>query len=97
MSFEIDIDTGLRLFWGLLALFVLVKLATAVRVVPTKSACVVERLGKYRATLGPGFHTLLPFLDKVAHVRDLKEMVIDVPPTVSPLLGLTPEIVGAVR
>jgi len=80
MSFEIDIDTGLRLFWGLLALFVLVKLATAVRVVPTKSACVVERLGKYRATLGPGFHTLLPFLDKVAHVRDLKEMVIDVPP-----------------
>ncbi|MEI8397124.1 MAG: stomatin-like protein [Rhodospirillaceae bacterium] len=75
-----DVDTGLKMFWGLLAFYVLVKLATAVRVVPTKSACIVERLGKYRATLGPGFHTLLPFLDKVVYIRDLKEMVIDVPP-----------------
>jgi len=80
LPLPMDVETGLLIFWGLLSLFVLIKLATAVRVVPTKSACIVERLGKYRATLGPGFHTLLPFLDKVAYSLDLKEMVIDVPP-----------------
>ncbi|MEI6986936.1 MAG: stomatin-like protein [Rhodospirillaceae bacterium] len=76
----IDVDAVLKIFWGLVGLCALIKLAAAVRVVPTKSACIVERLGKYRATLGPGFHTLLPLLDKVAYVRDLKEVVIDVPP-----------------
>ena len=75
-----DIEAGLMLFWALLSFYMLVKLISAIRVVPTKSACIVERLGKYRATLGPGFHTLLPFLDKVVYIRDLKEMVFDVPP-----------------
>ncbi len=75
-----DVDAGLMMFWGLLSFYLLIKLAAAIRVVPTKSVCIVERLGKYRATLGPGFHTLLPFLDKVAYTRDLKEMVFDVPP-----------------
>ena len=47
---------------------------------PTKSAYVVERLGKYRCTLSAGFHVLLPFIDRVAFVQDLKEETIDVPP-----------------
>jgi regulator of protease activity HflC (stomatin/prohibitin superfamily) len=41
---------------------------------------IVERLGKYHATLEPGFHIIIPFIDRVAHVHSLKEMVIDVPP-----------------
>ena len=40
----------------------------------------VERLGKYRCTLEAGFHILLPFVDRVAFIQDLKEETIDVPP-----------------
>ena len=35
-------------------------------VVPQRSAYIVERLGKYNATLEAGFHILMPFLDRVA-------------------------------
>ena len=47
---------------------------------PTKSAYVVERLGKYSRTLKPGFHALIPFVDRVAFIQDLKEETVDVPP-----------------
>lgn len=47
---------------------------------PTKSAYIVERLGKYRCTLEAGFHLLLPFIDRVAFIQDLKEETIEVPP-----------------
>jgi regulator of protease activity HflC (stomatin/prohibitin superfamily) len=50
------------------------------RVVPQRSVIIVERLGKYHATLEPGFHLLLPFIDRAAYTHSLKEMVIDVPP-----------------
>jgi len=50
------------------------------RVVPQKTVFVVERLGKYHATLEAGFHILIPFIDRVAYRHSLKEMVIDVPP-----------------
>ena len=39
----------------------------------------VERLGKYRTTLEAGFHILIPFFDKVAYKRSLKEQSIDIP------------------
>lgn len=61
----------------ILVLVVVVLLKTAV-VVPQRSEFVVERLGKYRTTLGAGFHILLPFLDKVAYRRSLKEEPIDI-------------------
>lgn len=80
LAMTLNVDIGLKIFFGVLSFFILIKLATSVRVVPTKSACIVERLGKYHATLGPGFHALLPFFDKVVYIQDLKEMVIDVPP-----------------
>jgi regulator of protease activity HflC (stomatin/prohibitin superfamily) len=48
--------------------------------VPTQSAYLVERLGKYSRTLKPGFHALVPFVDRVAFIRDLKEETVDVPP-----------------
>ncbi|GIU17317.1 stomatin 2 [Shewanella colwelliana] len=66
--------------WGLIFAIFLIKLFQSIRLVPTKSACVVERLGKYHATLDAGFHALVPFVDKVAYIHDLKEETIDVPP-----------------
>ncbi|MBT6149614.1 MAG: paraslipin [Gemmatimonadetes bacterium] len=66
--------------WGILFLIVVVKFFRSIRLVPTQSAYLVERLGQYSRTLNPGFHALVPFLDKVAHIRDLKEETVDVPP-----------------
>ncbi len=62
----------------LLILVVVILIKTAV-VVPQRSEYVVERLGKYRKTLSAGFHILIPFLDKVAYKRSLKEEPIDIP------------------
>ncbi len=66
--------------WGILLLILVMKLVRSIRIVPTKSAYIVERLGKYSRTLGPGFHLLVPFFEKVAYIRDLKEETINVPP-----------------
>ncbi len=62
-----------------LLVFVLIVLVKTAVVVPQRSEYVVERLGKYRTTLGAGFHILIPFLDKVAYKRSLKEEPIDIP------------------
>jgi len=48
-------------------------------VVPQQSAYIVERLGKYNATLDAGFHILAPFLDSVRYRHSLKETAIDIP------------------
>lgn len=63
-----------------LVLFAFVLLMKTARVVPQKSVFIVERLGKYRATLEAGFHILMPFVDRVAYRHSLKEMAMDVPP-----------------
>src|SRR5262252_5336303 len=59
-----------------LAVFVISRTAV---VVPQQSAFVVERLGRYRATLDAGFHILLPFLDAVRYRLSLKEGAVDIP------------------
>ncbi|WDE08400.1 paraslipin [Thalassomonas viridans] len=66
--------------WGALFLYLAIKFFQAICLVPTQSAYIVERLGKYRCTLEAGFHLLLPFVDRVAFIQDLKEETIDVPP-----------------
>lgn len=78
----IDIDTDLIVLgiWGLIFAVFIIKLFQSIRLVPTKSAFIVERLGKYHSTLDAGFHALVPFVDKVAYIHDLKEETIDVPP-----------------
>ncbi len=63
-----------------IAALVLYTLITCVRIVPQKTAFIVQRLGKYHATLEAGFHLLLPFLDKVAYKHTLKEQAVDVAP-----------------
>lgn len=59
--------------------FVVVVLRSIVRVVPQNTALIVERLGKYHATLEAGFHMLLPVFDKVTYKHSLKEFAVDVP------------------
>jgi len=63
-----------------IALFVIYTLAKSVRVVPQKQAFIVERLGKYHATLEAGLHLLVPIIDRVAYKQSLKEQALEVPP-----------------
>lgn len=70
------------LSWGIVIVLVLLVLATLMRslvIVPNRSAYVVERLGKFRGVLHASFHVLIPFFDRVAYKRSLKEQVLDVP------------------
>ncbi|MDN4038091.1 SPFH domain-containing protein [Massilia sp. YIM B02443] len=53
-----------------------------INVVPQQNAWVVERLGKYHATLAPGLNIVVPFVDRVAYRHSLKEIPLDVPPQV---------------
>ncbi len=64
-----------------LVLFVVIAIFVirAIKVVPQQNAWVVERLGKFNATLAPGLNFLVPFIDKVAYKHSLKEIPLDVP------------------
>jgi regulator of protease activity HflC (stomatin/prohibitin superfamily) len=53
-----------------------------INVVPQQHAWVVERLGKYHATLAPGLNIVVPFIDRIAYKHVLKEIPLDVPPQV---------------
>jgi regulator of protease activity HflC (stomatin/prohibitin superfamily) len=67
-----------------LVLFIvgIVFVVKTVNVVPQQHAWVVERLGKYHATLGPGLNIVLPFIDRIGYKHVLKEVPLDVPPQV---------------
>src|ERR671911_34405 len=60
---------------ALLVLFVVAKTAV---VVPQQSAFVVERLGRYHATMSAGFHILVPFVDTIRYRHSLKEAAYDI-------------------
>lgn len=70
-------NAGTIIFLGL-AILALLLFLTMIRIVPQRSAYIVERFGKYRATLLAGFHVIIPFADRVAYKHTLKEQVIDV-------------------
>ena len=53
-------------------------ISSMVKVVPQRTAIIVERLGKYRATFTAGFQVLIPFIDKIRYRHTLKEQAIDV-------------------
>lgn len=59
-----------------LMLFALAKTAI---IVQAREIGIKERLGKFNGVLEPGFHLLIPFVDKVRYRHDLREQVIDVP------------------
>ncbi|MCY0386296.1 paraslipin [Robbsia sp. Bb-Pol-6] len=53
--------------------------AQTIKIVPEQHAWVVERLGRYHATLRPGLTIVVPFIDRVAYRHVLKEIALDVP------------------
>src|SRR5881275_443586 len=63
-----------------LALFVFIVAAAGVRIVPQARAGIVERLGRYSRTLDPGLTLILPFIDRVKPLIDLREQVVSFPP-----------------
>src|SRR3954451_15158960 len=60
--------------------FVVVVVLRSVRIVPQARAGVVERLGRYSRTLDPGLALLVPFVDRVKPLIDLREQVVSFPP-----------------
>jgi regulator of protease activity HflC (stomatin/prohibitin superfamily) len=64
----------------LVVLFVLVMLARTVRIIPQARAGIVERFGKYKETLPAGLNVVVPFVDKVRYLIDLREQVVSFPP-----------------
>lgn len=63
-------------------LLTFILISSMVKVVPQRTAIIVERLGKYRATFTAGFQILIPFIDKIRYRHTLKEQAIDVAPQV---------------
>ncbi|MDZ7923986.1 MAG: stomatin-like protein [Marinagarivorans sp.] len=59
--------------------FVIILLKSSIKFVPQNSAWVVERFGKFQSTKEAGLNFIVPFVDKVAAVRSLKEQAYDVP------------------
>ena len=57
-------------------------ISSMVKIVPQRTAIIVERLGKYKATYVAGFQILIPFFDKVRYRHTLKEQAIDVAPQI---------------
>ncbi|CAK7231524.1 Synaptotagmin-like protein 2 [Sporothrix bragantina] len=52
---------------------------TIIRFVPQQTAWIVERMGKFHRILQPGLAVLIPFLDRIAYVKSLKEVALEIP------------------
>jgi regulator of protease activity HflC (stomatin/prohibitin superfamily) len=65
---------------AIVAVIVLLVLARTVRIVPQARAAVVERLGRYSRTLSPGLALVVPFVDRIRPMIDLREQVVSFPP-----------------
>ncbi len=65
--------------WVALAILSIFLIKSAVVFVPQNTAYIVERFGKYNKTMEAGLNILIPFFDRVAYRRTLKEQATDVP------------------
>ncbi|MGR0219112.1 SPFH domain-containing protein [Agromyces sp. ZXT2-6] len=63
-----------------IAIFAIVVIARAIRIIPQAYAGVVERLGRYHKTLTPGLNLLVPFIDRLLPLVDMREQVVSFPP-----------------
>ncbi len=61
------------------AALVIITLASAVRIVPQGKKFVVQRLGKFHQTIGPGLNLIIPYIDTVAYKVTTKDIVLDIP------------------
>ena len=66
-------------FFTFLTIGVLLILWNTIAIVPMRENLVVERLGKFRKVLEPGFHFLIPFFDNIAYRHEIREQIFDIP------------------
>ncbi|MBA4608874.1 MULTISPECIES: SPFH domain-containing protein [Aeromicrobium] len=72
--------SAMLVFFILLVVLLIVTAAMSLKIIPQNFAGIVERLGKYRTTLTPGPHLIVPFLDRVKYRVDQREQVVSFPP-----------------
>jgi regulator of protease activity HflC (stomatin/prohibitin superfamily) len=65
---------------AVVVIVLVVMFARTVRVVPQAKAGIVERFGRYQRTLNPGLTVLMPFIDRLKPLIDLREQVVSFPP-----------------
>ena len=65
---------------AILVIFVFTIIARSIRIIPQAYAGIVERLGKYHKTLQPGLNFLVPFIDRLRPLVDMREQVVSFPP-----------------
>ena len=65
-----------------IVLFIFLLVLKSIRIVPQQSAWIVERLGRYHATLGAGLNIVVPFVDQIAYKHNLREFPLEVKPQV---------------
>ncbi|MFE7631338.1 SPFH domain-containing protein [Kocuria sp. NPDC057446] len=68
-------DLAVIVLLVILVILVFIILLRSVRIIPQARAGIVERLGKYQSTLNPGLHFLIPFVDRLLPLIDLREQV----------------------
>ena len=61
-------------------IFLVILFARTMRIVPQAKAGIVERFGRYHRTLNPGLTVLMPFVDPLKPLIDLREQVVSFPP-----------------
>ena len=76
---KLPIDGGTIVLLVIIAAIIILFIKS-VKVVPQRSAFIIERLGKYNKTMEAGLQFLLPFIDRIAYRHTLKEQAVDVPP-----------------
>lgn len=70
---------GIFNIWVFMTLLMVIALSLSIKIVPQNTALIVERFGKFHKCMSAGFNLLIPFVDRVAHVRSLKEQAFEVP------------------
>lgn len=63
-----------------IVLLILIVIMRAIRIIPQQRIAIVERVGKYHATLSAGINIILPFVDRVVRILDLRTQQVTVPP-----------------
>jgi len=65
---------------GIFVLLAILMTVVSIRIIPQASGGIVERLGKYHRTLGPGLNIIVPGIDRLRPLVDLREKVVSFPP-----------------
>jgi regulator of protease activity HflC (stomatin/prohibitin superfamily) len=66
------------IMWIGIAIFLFILFLSSIKIIPQRSAYIIERLGKYKHSLQAGLQIIIPFVDKVSYKHTLKEQAIDV-------------------